>query len=59
VADGAGVNTWSRGIGPGRRFDEGGPTAHGPAGGRLPRCPGPWGGDRGGRAHGVRAGVGD
>jgi hypothetical protein len=32
-------DVWSKGIGPGRRFDEGGPTAHGPAGGRPPRRP--------------------
>jgi hypothetical protein len=33
----------TRGVreGPRRRFDEGGPTAHGPVGGSPPRSPGP------------------
>jgi hypothetical protein len=31
------MSTWRAGRGSGRRFDAGGPTAHGPAGGRLPR----------------------
>jgi hypothetical protein len=33
-------DVWSREIGPGRRFGEGDPMAHGPAGGSLPRRPG-------------------
>jgi hypothetical protein len=34
-------DAWSRGIGSGRRFGEGDPTAHGPAGSSPPRRPGP------------------
>jgi hypothetical protein len=44
------MSTWHTGRGSGRRFDTGDPTARGPADGRLPRRPGPWGGDRGERA---------
>jgi hypothetical protein len=36
-----GVRRVEQGIGPGRRFGEGDPTAHGPAGGSLPWRPGP------------------
>jgi hypothetical protein len=43
------MSTWRDGRGSGRRFDAGGPTAHGPAGGRSPQRSGPWGG-RGERA---------
>jgi hypothetical protein len=38
----AGMSTWRTGRVSGRRFDAGGPMAHGPAGGRLPRHPVRW-----------------
>jgi hypothetical protein len=37
----AGRATRGAGVGPGRRFGEGDPTTHGPAGGSPPRRPGP------------------
>jgi hypothetical protein len=43
VAGAAGVSTWRTGRGSGWRFYAGGPTAHGPAGVRLPRRSGPRG----------------
>jgi hypothetical protein len=53
VAGTAGVSTWRTGRRSGWRFDASGPTAHGPAGGRLPRRPGP----RGGRGERARRGA--
>jgi hypothetical protein len=53
VAGAAGVSTWRTGRGSGWRFDVGGPTAHGPAGSRLPRRSGP----RGGRGERARRGA--
>jgi hypothetical protein len=53
LAGAAGVSTWRTWRGTRWRFDAGGPTAHGPAGGRLPRRSGP----RGGRGERARRGA--